>query len=438
MHKTNLEQLILLLSYNDKFSTKTQLVNRRIKTMNILYFSNIDFYRKPNPSFHLMTSMMDYLLGQGDTVYYIGREDPSLDIHIPEHLSAHPNFYYRLIKQSPAPRNKFSKRYLEGISYAFKARKFLKEFIPKCDIVFLSSTATILFNALMVNQIKAEQKIVMNIQDMFPGSTIASGKMPRKWMQRIFYFLQKKAYRIPNVIVGISEDMRLKLIEQGVPREKTEVIVNWFDDKSVKEISWEENRFVKKHSMDKDKFYVQYAGTMGFVFDYKMVIEVAKRLLPYKDIVIQMIGMGSQREEFENEVKENKLHNIIFLPLEPQEMVSDVYSACSVCLIPLKHGIIGNSVPSKAGLLMQCKRPIVTSADEDSVYFKEINEYNIGIACSDNNPDKVTEAILHLYNHPTERIEMGKRGYDFGHINYSSSHNLNKYRNLFKKITSTI
>lgn len=272
----------------------------------------------------------------------------------------------------------------------------------------------------------------MNIQDMFPGSTIASGKMPQKWMQRIFYFLQKKAYRIPDIIVGISEDMRLKLIEQGVPREKTEVIVNWFDDKSVKEITWEENRFVRKHCMEKDKFYVQYAGTMGFVFDYKMVIEVAKRLHPYKNIVIQMIGMGSQREEFELAVRDANLENIVFLPLEPQEMVSDVYSACSVCLIPLKHGIIGNSVPSKAGLLMQCHRPIVTSSDEDSIYVKEINDNRIGIACSDDRPDKVAEAILYLYNNPKERKEMGERGHEFGRVTYSSSYNLNKYRKLFQ------
>lgn len=403
--------------------------------MNILYFANIDFYRKPNPSFHLMTSMMEYLLEQGDSIYYIGREDPALDKHIPDQLAAHPNFHYRLIKRSPAPRDKFIQRYFDGIIYAFEAREFLKEFIPKCDIIFLSSTATILYNAIAVKGIKRKQIIVMNIQDMFPGSTIASGKMPQKWMQSIFFFLQKKAYKISDVVVGISEDMRLKLIEQGVPREKTEVIVNWFDDKSVKEISWEENRFVRKHDMKKEKFYVQYAGTMGFVFDYKMVIEVAKRLKQYEDIQIQMIGMGSQRQEFEDAVKNQNLKNIVFLPLEPQEMVSDVYSACSVCLIPLKHGIIGNSVPSKAGLLMQCKRPIVTSADADSIYSKEINENRIGIACPDDRPDLVADAILSLYNNRAEAIAMGKRGYEYGHVNYSSSYNLNKYNELFKRLT---
>lgn len=405
--------------------------------MKILFFSNIDFYRKPNPSFHLMTSMISYLLDKGDTIYYIGREDPALEKHIPEYLEKHSRFHYRLIRLAPSPNHKFVQRYFNGIKYAIKARKYLKEFLPKVDIVFLTSTATILFNALIVNSIKKDQRIVMNIQDMFPGSTIASGKMPKKWMQSIFYNLQRIAYKIPDVIVGISEDMRMKLIEQGVPKEKTEVIFNWFDDKSVREIPWEENRFVVKHNMSKDKFYVQYAGTMGFVFDYKIVIEVAKRLEAYPDIEIQMIGMGSQRSEFEDAVRGYELENIKFLPLEPQEMVSDVYSACSVCFIPLKHGIIGNSVPSKAGLLMQCHRPIVTSADKDSIYSKEINDNNIGMACPDNAPDKVVEAILYLYRNPQERIAMGNRGYEYGNTMYSSSYNLNKYRDLFENLIKT-
>ena len=133
-------------------------------------------------------------------------------------------------------------------------------------------------------------------------------------MQKIFYAMQRRAYAIPDIIVGISEDMRNKLLEQGVPRDRTEVILNWFDDKSVHEVAWEDNRFVKKHNMTKNKFYVQYAGTMGYVFDYRMVIETAKRLAEYDDIQIQMIGMGSQREEFEQAVKnQDSLISFFFL-----------------------------------------------------------------------------------------------------------------------------
>lgn len=191
---------------------------------------------------------------------------------------------------------------------------------------------------------------------MFPGSSIASGVMPRKYMQKIFYKIQKIAYKQADKVVGISEDMRDKLLEQGVPYEKTEVILNWFDDKAVHFVDWDKNRYVKKVGMSKDKFYVQYAGTMGYVFDYKMVLEVAGMLKKYKDIEFQMIGMGSQKDTFVKSAEEQGLDNIKFYPLEAHEMVSDVYSACSICYIPLKHGVIGNSVPSKAGLLMECKK----------------------------------------------------------------------------------
>ena len=402
--------------------------------MRILYFAAIDFFSKPNPSYHLMTSMLTDLLNANHKIYYVGIEDVSVEKHIPECLLDNPNYIYELIKVKPAPKNNFPLRYLNGLKYALKARKQIKAYINNCDVVFIQSSPTALYNILVVSYYKKDQRIIYNVQDMFPGSSIASGVMPNKLMQSCFYGLQRIAYRKSDLIVGISEDMRDKIIEQGVPYDKTEVVLNWFDDKSVHYVSWEDNRFVKKRGMSKDTFYIQYAGTMGYVFDYKIVLKVAQKLYDYKDIEIQMIGMGSQKEAFIKEATALGLDNIKFLPLEPQEMVSDVYSACSVCYIPLKHGIIGNSVPSKAGLLMACHKPIITSADKNSKYNEEINSNRIGIACSDDDPDSVVDAILQLYNNPELAHQMGENGYNYGHDRYSRSYNMNKYLNIFTSL----
>ena len=234
--------------------------------MNILYWATVPFFSKPNPSFHLMYAMIYDLLERGDHVYYIGLRYPNLTEHIPVAFEQHPNFHYGLIPINPATKTNFVMRYLKGILYAMKSHKYLRKFMPKCDIVFLQSSPTILYNVLVAKRYTKKQKLVMNIQDMFPGSSIASGVMPWRWMQQVFFALQKIAYRKADVIVGISEDMRDKIMEQGVPREKTRVVLNWFDDKSVHHVDWDDNRYVKKQSMDKNKFYVQYAGTMGFVF----------------------------------------------------------------------------------------------------------------------------------------------------------------------------
>ena len=51
--------------------------------MKIFYLSNIDFYRKPNPSFHLMTTMISDILVENE-VYYVGVREKGLEKHVPE------------------------------------------------------------------------------------------------------------------------------------------------------------------------------------------------------------------------------------------------------------------------------------------------------------------------------------------------------------------
>lgn len=404
--------------------------------MRILYFASVDFYQKPNPSFHLMTTMLHDLLENGISIDYVGCAIEGIEKHIPDEFLNSKDFHYQLVELPNTPKSSFAKRYFDGITYARKAKKLIKRVINDCDIVFMQSSPTVLYNIKAIRSLDKKKTIIYNIQDMFPGSSIASGVMPNKAMQKVFYSLQRNAYKNSDIMVVISEDMKKKLMEQGVPQEKIRVIVNWFDDTSVHEVSWKENRFVNKYHMEKGRFYVQYAGTMGYVFDYKMVLNVAKLLQPYKDIEIQMIGEGSQKEAFVSAAKEEGLSNIVFLPLEPQNMVSDVYSACSVCFIPLKKGIIGNSVPSKAGLLMACKRPIVTTSDEGSAYNDMINSNNLGYAFPTNNPDEVVKAILYLKSHNVERVQMGVCGYEYGKNLYSRSLNMKKYIDLINSIVS--
>lgn len=400
--------------------------------MKLMYIASLDFYTKPNPSYHLMTTMLVDILNSEMEVLFLGCAEEGIDKHIPAFLEKHPHFTHYLVPCPKVEKADFVRRYINGIQYSKAIGKLIKQYINECDLVFVQSSPTVLYTLYYARKFAGNKKIIYNVQDMFPGSSIASGVMPQKWMQFIFYRLQKIAYKKADVITAISEDMKNKLIEQGVSSDKIRVIVNWFDDSSVHEVSWQENRFVKKYNMSPEIFYVQYAGTMGYVFDYNMVIKVAEKLKEQKDIVFQMIGEGSQKEAFIKAVKERELENIVFLPLEQQEMVSDVYSACSACFIPLKKGIIGNSVPSKAGLLMACKRAIVTSVDKNSDYYNIVDEH-AGIAADNDNPDEIVRAILYMKNNRDVCTAYGISGYNYGHELYSRSNNMKIYLELFEQ-----
>lgn len=387
------------------------------------------------PSRHLYHALIEDLLLEGHFVHLIENHSTGVDPDAPDDLKSYKNFTYETVNSKPVNKKAFVKRYITGVKYCFDCIKVFKK-QKGYDVLMVQSCPWAPFALSFVKKY-INIPTVWNIQDMFPGASIANGVMNKKWMQKFFYKFQKVAYKKADHISVISEDMKQKVIEQGVSADRITVIPDWYDDKSVKEIPWEQNLFVKKYNMQKDIFYVQYAGTMGYNFDYKMVISVAELLKDQKDIQFQMIGFGSQKDIFVNEVKERKLDNITFLPLEPQEMVPHVYSACSVCIIPLPIGVIGNSVPSKAGLLMACHRVIINSVDESSNYFEMFEKEKIGVSASNSHPEDVVSAIIEMRDNPTLRMEYADNAKRFSSHFYSRTVNTKKHIDLLAAMANS-
>lgn len=386
----------------------------------------------PGPSRHLYNALITDLTAAGHSVHLIESHSTGADEDCPPSLRANGNFTYETVSIAPVPKKAFAKRYLTGVLYCFKVRKALRR-QRQADVVMVQSCPWAPFAVTFAKRL-TKAPVVYNSQDMFPGSSIANGAMPQKWMQKVFYAFQKIAYRRADCITVISEDMKRKVIEQGVDAESIRVIVDWYDDQAVREIPWEENKFVQKYQLSKDCFYVQFAGTMGLNFDYRLVADVAERLKDQTDIVFHMIGQGSQKADFEAAVQARGLQNVVFLPLEPQEMVPHVYSACNVCLIPLPRGVIGNSVPSKAGLLMACRRVIVTSADADSEYYEMFSREQIGVACDCGDAKGLADAIVYLRNHPAEREQLAENAQRYGKTNYARALNTARYESLYREL----
>lgn len=406
---------------------------REILMKKILFICTEGF-DTPGPSNHLISTLIEDLLENGFQITLIQSRRQGINDDLPDNLKDKLNLEVITIDRRIISKSSFVKRYLEEANYHFRAYKHWRK-MKGINAVFVQSCPTVLFSILLL-KVFSQYPILYSIQDMWPGSAVNSEVLRNKIIANLFYGLQKLAYKLSDVLTVISEDMKKKVVEHGVKEEKIYPIFNWFDDRSVHEVDWSENRFVKKYDLDKKKFYVQYAGTMGYVFDYEMVLAIAEKLKCYKEIEFHMIGQGSQKDIFITEVKNRGLDNIKFFSLEPQNMVSDVYSACSVCLIPLKRDIIGNSVPSKAGLLMACNRAIVNSVDEDSDYYRIFNENEIGICASNKDSEEVKKAIIELFEDKDKRDRYAKNGQEFAERYYSRFVNTKKFIDIFNNISN--
>lgn len=399
--------------------------------MKILYIT-ADGFDTPSPNNQMAEVMLNDFLDNGYEVHLIQSRRKRLFPDIPESIKGKKGFSCDIIDRKVFDRNRFVVRYLNDVLYAFSAmKKWIR--VKDADVVYLQSNPTILFPMLLLKLFK-RLPILYCIYDVWPGHAYDIGVVKSKLLYNIFRILNKPCYKMATAMSVLSEDMKDKVIEQGARPEKVHIVPAWFDVKTAKEISPEENRFIAKYNLPQDKFYVQFAGTVGYVFNYKTVIELAKRLENEKDIVIQIVGDGNVKERFVKEVEELGLKNIEFYPLQPIDMVPDVYSACNICIIPLQKGVIGNGVPSKAPILMACNRVIVNSVEIESKYAKLFKDNDMGIAVDIFDYDGLAQSIIMLYNSPETMGRMVKNAHEYGEKHYSSTLSTRKFMDIFDDI----
>lgn len=397
-----------------------------------ILFITAEGFDTPNPNNQMAETMIRAFCNAGHNVHLIQSHRKGINPDLPESLRTLSNLTCDTIRRKIVDKTNFVKRYLNDSYYAIQAMKHWKA-VQDVDVIYLQSNPTIIYPMLLLRIFKKKIPIVYSVYDVFPGHAYDIGVIKNKLIYDILRIMQKPCYKIADAIIVLGEDMKSKIIEQGARAENVHVVEAWYDVTNMREISRDENRFLKKYNIETDKFCVQFAGTIGFVFNYNTVIELAQRLLPYKDIMIQIIGDGNQKEAFVSRAKKLSLNNIEFYPLQPVDLVPDVYSACDVCIIPLNKGVIGNGIPSKAPLLMACRKVIINSV-EDSYYARMFHENNMGISVGIEDYDSLAQAVLSLKNSPEMLEQMRQNSYRFGTENYSSDKSTQKLMDIFEKV----
>lgn len=399
--------------------------------MKILYITS-DGFDTPSPNNQMAEVMINDFLDNGYDVHLIQSRRTRQYPQIPNSLKGKKGFSCDIVDRKVFDRNKFVIRYINDVLYAFSAMKYWLK-VKDADVVYLQSNPTIIFPMVLLRLFK-KLPILYCIYDVWPGHAHDIGVVKSRFLYNIFRLLNKPCYKMADAISVMSEDMKKTIIKEGAKAEKVHIVYPWYDDKTAREVPVEENRFIKKFNIPQDKFYVQFAGTIGYVFDCTAVIELAKRLQSEKDIVIQIVGDGNVKERFVTQVKEAGLQNIEFYPLQPVDLVPDVYSAGNVCFIPLRKSVVYNGVPSKAPILMACKRVIVNSVEINSDYAQMFIKNHIGVAVDSCDYDTMAQQIIRLYKSPQEAKRISQNAFEYCQKHFSSTVNTRKYMDIFDEI----
>lgn len=276
--------------------------------------------------------------------------------------------------------------------------------------------------------------LVTVVYDLYPDIAIELQKLKNPQLIKLARALEKLTYRLSKRIVVLSEGFRQTLIrDKGVPPEKVLFIPVWLDGGEIFPQS-RVNPWRREVGIPAEKFVALYAGTIGLVSGAGVVLEAARQLKDYSEILFLMVGDGYGKEEVQTRAQRLGQANLRFLPFQPRERLSELQATADVSLVTLAPGRGRTSVPSKTLGYMAAGRPVVASLDLDCDTADMIRKAQCGVVAPPGDGKALAHAVLDYYHNPQIRKQAGKKGRSYFLSKYEKDAVLKKYVDLIRDI----
>lgn len=309
-----------------------------------------------------------------------------------------------------------------------------------CNLMFISSTPPIQgAMAALVKKFRRDHiPFIYNLQDIFPDSLVGTGLAKKDGLLwKIGRVIEDFTYRNADKIIVISQDFKRNIMAKGVPEDKIEVIYNWVDEQAVVNIPRNENKLLEKYNLNPNKFYITYCGNIGLTQNMDLLLDVAKELSTKENIHFVLVGEGADKARVKSRVENENINKISFLPFQPYEDISHVFSLGDAGLIISKPGVGENSVPSKTWSIMSAECPVIANFDENEIK-TILSENNCGIFTKAGDKEAFKNAILELYNNKDKAVQLGKNGRQFIMENLTREIGTSKYVKVVKEVANKI
>ncbi len=303
---------------------------------------------------------------------------------------------------------------------------------PRADVVLAVSPPFLLGLVGALVRLFRGSRVVYNAQDLFPEAYVGAGVLASRLLLRLLDAVQRWVFRLADAITVITPGFQCHLLSKGVSAERIHVIPN-FADHGFVQPGPRDNPFSRQHNLV-DKFVVLAAGNIGFSHGTQVLVPVAQRLEAEPNVVVLVVGEGSERHGLLRAAHEARVTNMRFLPPQPTEVLPWMLAAAHVGVVTLRPGIAYASFPSRIYGLMAAARPVVASLDVDSDAAELIRAARCGLVVPPAQPEALADAILTLHRDSTRCSEMGQNGREYLLKHYSKETVAASYATLIQKL----
>ncbi len=270
-------------------------------------------------------------------------------------------------------------------------------FLGKHDVVVSLTTPALLpVVAALYSQLRGSRLITW-LMDLNPDEAIAAGWIrERSFLGRLSSGLTRWSLHQSETVVALDPYMKDRLIGRyQCPSSKVFVIPPWAHDDKLRTIRHEENPFRKQFGFEK-KFVVMYSGNHSICHSLDTLLAGAERLKNQTDIVFCFIGGGALVARVRDFKTERKLENIVQLPYQPLERLSESLSAADLQVTVMGEAFVGIVHPCKVYGILAVGRPFVFVGPRNSPTGQIIDSCALGYQVDHGQADDLIKVILEV------------------------------------------
>ena len=317
-----------------------------------------------------------------------------------------------------APVKTFKTRMLFYLSYmlnALLAGLLLAR--GRYDAIYATSPPLFVGAAALALSYLRRTPLVFEVRDLWPESAVALGELrnPRfiRWATR----LEEACYRRARRIVVVTEGMRARLLERGIPAVKLALIPNGANTELFQPQPAAGQQLRADLGLE-GVFLIVYAGIHGIAQGLETALYAADRLRANPRIHFLFIGEGPCKADLLALKAQLDLPNVTLLEAQPREAIPAYLSAADVALVPLRRvELFKSALPSKMFDAWACACPVVMSIDGEARTVLERAQGGRFFPPED--VAALVNAIEDLAADPTACRRMGENGRQFVAAHYS-------------------
>lgn len=278
---------------------------------------------------------------------------------------------------------------------------------PRAQVTFVVSPPLPLGLPLALLARLKRSRLVLHVQDLQPDAAIETGLLRPGRFARALLRLERWTYAAAHRVSTISRAMLSRIEAKGVREDKTLMLANWANDDLIRPRN-ADTEYRRAWRLG-ERFVVLYSGNLGVKQGLDVLLDCA-RLMRDDDVVFLVIGDGGERSRLLARALREKLRNVRFHPLQPEERLSELLATANVALIPQRPGVTDIVLPSKLGNLLAAERPIVATAYNDSELARILVGAQCGLVVPPGDAQALAAAIARLKAAPLEAARMAANG----------------------------